>query len=787
MTSHQKQQKGKQKKQDDFFQKDIDMSKGEEFSLESILAEFGKGAAESAQDAETTADRQHLSVSDDKSKEMAYIPEPETIPHEKETPDGSTAAEDLVEPKKKIEDEQKSADGQAEISQEKTEPAEKTVFRKKKVLRFPGSFRQKAEEPEAILTAEQDISSPLGHRPEEEDTQAERVPLEEVMFQTVDAALEEQEDALLEESVPLGERLLSWRNQLKKKISDARRRFTEHRQAVWQKPEEEDKGAPEEPEEDLEFAAREEKRRCKRLRHQMLLSAVPVLAAAVLTALDTWQPQFLPALWHESVLLRCGVMSGLLLLAVLASGQVWNRAWRDLRQHRIGCESAAMLAVLAVLGDCAYGAATQQLQHLPLTAPVAVLVWLCLLGQMLTASMHRDIYRLTNLGGCPPYAVTVTAAGTCKQRGRIRGFYRSSRQEDPSRRWQYRLVPLLLAICTILSGAVCLRDGRGREFLPTWSAILTASLPFSLPLTASLPLCNLNRRLCRHGCAVAGYEGAARAGSSRRIVLTDSDIFPQGTVSLNGLKLYGEEIGKVASYAATVTRAARSQLDPIFDQLLTAEGGSYETIQDLHYYEEGGVEGTIHGETVTMGSAYCMKKLHISLPRELKVKTGVFLAVDGQLIAIFAIKYQPSRNAEWALRALRRSRIEPVLASCGANITPGLLRRKFGVDTKPVYPDISTRLALTDLGREKAHRADAVIYREGLMPFVETVTGSRRCKRVIGAGTVLCWLASLCGVLLSYYLTGSAAYQALNGGAVLVFQLLWLLPVWLLASLIKYE
>lgn len=54
------------------------------------------------------------------------------------------------------------------------------------------------------------------------------------------------------------------------------------------------------------------------------------------------------------------------------------------------------------------------------------------------------------------------------------------------------------------------------------------------------------------------------------MVVTDDDLFPPGTVSLNGLKLYGEEIGKVVSYAATAAQAAGSQLTPLFDQLLPA-------------------------------------------------------------------------------------------------------------------------------------------------------------------------------------------------------------------------
>jgi hypothetical protein len=98
---------------------------------------------------------------------------------------------------------------------------------------------------------------------------------------------------------------------------------------------------------------------------------------------------------------------------------------------------------------------------------------------------------------------------------------------------------------------------------------------------------------------------------------------------------------------------------------------------------------------------------------------------------------------------------------------------------------VSTRLALSNLSREQAPRANAILYREGLMAFAETVIGSRRCCRAVRRSTVLCWLGSLCGLLLSYYLTGIAAYGALEAGYLLVFTLLWLLPTVLLGDLTR--
>ena len=113
------------------------------------------------------------------------------------------------------------------------------------------------------------------------------------------------------------------------------------------------------------------------------------------------------------------------------------------------------------------------------------------------------------------------------------------------------------------------------------------------------------------------------------------------------------------------------------------------------------------------------------------------------------------------------------------------IKKRFGVDARPVYPDVSTRLALSNLSGKTVEQANAVLYREGLMPFAEVVIGSRRCCRAVRRSTVLCWLGSLCGLLLGYYLTGVAAYSALSAGFVLLFTLLWLLPAVLLADLTR--
>ena len=187
-----------------------------------------------------------------------------------------------------------------------------------------------------------------------------------------------------------------------------------------------------------------------------------------------------------------------------------------------------------------------------------------------------------------------------------------------------------------------------------------------------------------------------------------------------------------------------------------------------------------------MGSAYFMKKRHVALPHDLKLQTGLFLSVDGVLTAVFAVKYQPSRNAEWALRAMRRCHITPVLAVRSSNVTPGLIKRKFGVDAKVVYPDVSTRLALAQLAAQQGETPNVIVCREGLLPLAESVVGSRRMVRAVRTATVLSYIGALCGVLLAYYLTSVGNFAVLTPLAMVVFLLLWLLPTLLIAGLVRY-
>ena len=204
-------------------------------------------------------------------------------------------------------------------------------------------------------------------------------------------------------------------------------------------------------------------------------------------------------------------------------------------------------------------------------------------------------------------------------------------------------------------------------------------------------------------------------------------------------------------------------------------------MDDFSFYEEGGWSGVVKGESVLMGSASFMRKMNIKLPADAPLRTGVFLAVDKELAAVFAVKYSPSENVDFALKMMQRSRIQPILASRDPNITPALIKRKFSRSVRMEYPSLSERIALSEAEKDR-DLPRALLFREGLLPYAETVAGSLRLCKAVRRAAAISLLGGWAGTLLTFYLTSLGAYELLTPLALEAFLLLWTLPVLLMAD-----
>lgn len=592
------------------------------------------------------------------------------------------------------------------------------------------------------------------------------VTLEDMVGSTVDAVMEEASEPLLP---PRRRGLFS-------------RRPLEETEQLYGPPEPEPEPEPEPigPEPELFQKAASCRTEFHRRRRLLPAAAVVSLAPTLLLVLERYGVAV--SGWSGEPRRQTIVLLACLAVTALLCRHVFFKAAKLLVRGRCTGELLIALSALVSAADCACRLAeNRRTETMPYAAVSCLALTFALWGCAREGAGMYDTFRSASLDDEPPYLVTDTPQGACKQRGSVPGFYTAAMGDNGAVMWQAAFLPLVLAASVVFAGLSSLGQGRGDDFFLNWSAILAAGATFALPLGWGLAYGNLARHLQKAGCAVAGWSGAERISRRKKMILTDADLFPPGTIQLGGVKVFGEVLSVAVSHAASMARAAGSGLERLFDELLRSELGSYEEVSGFAFYEEGGWSGTICGESILMGTASFMRKMDVRLPGDINLKTGLFLSVDRHLIAVFAVKYNASENVDFALRMMARSRVAPILAARDPNIVPELLRRKFHKGVKVEFPDLTARVALSEAEKDRG-LPRALIFREGLLPYAETVVGSRRMCKAVRRCMAFSLLGSAVGTLLAFYLVFLGQYALLTPLALELFLLLWTLPVLLMVD-----
>lgn len=515
-----------------------------------------------------------------------------------------------------------------------------------------------------------------------------------------------------------------------------------------------------------------------------LLAAAALFQLAVPASGFYWLPPL------DGYQIQVWISAGLLGLGTLLSLDVLWAGLRRALRGRVGMDTLAALSVLFTLADALTLSLSQDREgQLPYAAAALAGLFFLLHGSYHKRCGLRLSCR-TAASPAEPYILTLDEGKWngrdtyCKWSGVPNGFGSQVQMDDGAQRIYRVVCPLLLLACLLFSLLASYGLDKPQHLLWCLSATFTASAAFGGALVYGRPFHKLARRLASSGAALAGWPGTAQSGKGDRILLTDGDLFPPGYVELNGIKVFGDwSIERVVGYTATLIRDSGSGLTKLFHDLLRAQGSIFRKAEHLCCYEGGGLSATIRGDQVLVGSAAFMKLMEVELPQGLHVKNAVFCAIEGELAGIFALNYTLPDMVFPSLEALMREKVGPVLATRDFNLIPAMLHQRFKLAAdKMDFPPVERRRELSDPDQPHSSTITAVLCREGLLPYGESVVAAKRLRWSTRFGAVLTCLGSCVGVLLAYYLTSVDAYGSLSPLNLLVFLLFWLAPVWFLTS-----
>ena len=497
----------------------------------------------------------------------------------------------------------------------------------------------------------------------------------------------------------------------------------------------------------------------------------------------------LALLWAPWVLVQCGVqvpffgesLDNAALCVLLAQAvvsilcwPVYRAALGGLREGAWTIYATALLCTLVTLLDeMTMLLLPERSDAAPLGGVAAAVAVFALWGLTLWHRGMAETFRTAAMGE-PNWLADLCGGGVARGAGGREGFCTRAVMEDTSAQWQRLLLPVLAAASLVFAVLSSVGQERGQDLFWCWSAILCAASSLVFPMSFCVSYGRLAPRLARGGAVLAGQYGAMVLASSRRLVVTDADLFPPGSVSLGGLKLYGEERNRAISYTATLLVQQGGLLGRLFEDICQRDRIGYQSLEHFHIHDEGGLSGMIRGETVLVGPPVFMRHKAVRLPGKISARS-VCLAVDGELTAVFALKYTAADTVDGALRSLRRGGFQLTLAVRDGAVTPKLLKELFGSDFGAAVPELSERLSLSDPERE-AEGPNGLLYREGLPPLASLAAGSRRLCQTVRAGNLLSIAGSVSGVLLGFYLTFTGSYSVLTPLLLLTYLLLWVAP-----------
>ncbi len=494
-------------------------------------------------------------------------------------------------------------------------------------------------------------------------------------------------------------------------------------------------------------------------------------------------------IFKTNTLIYSGVMLILLLLVMLCGVPVIITGIADFIRLEPGGESLVTLACLASVADSLYTIITGTAEcGTPLSAAAAFVMSFALCGARMVRNSYRTTFKCA-MASAEPYTITIrkdlAENGTLlvKTQGDTYGFVKRAEEADAAE-YAYTYAAPILIIAAVIMALICTRSGGAASFLHSFSAMMICAASFTALLAGSLPFSKITKYLSKCGAVLAGYSGADEISESIGVIVTDQDIFPDGNLSLNGIKIYSEASNdKVIAYTASAIAESKSGLTKIFLKLLKGIHKPLLPVENFDCYDGGGIGCEIFGDSVYVGSSGFMNLMGVRIPTNISIKNAVFTSINGELAGVFAVNYVPTNSVQNALLSLLGSKIMTVFAVRDFNITPLMLQQKFKIPTDGIeFLNAGDRYKLSADINKKEEFPPAILFREGLGPLAETVCGGIRYKMAVKRNTAISIIGAAMGELLMFYLCASGAFVSVSVINILIYMFMWLVPVMLVSG-----
>ena len=313
------------------------------------------------------------------------------------------------------------------------------------------------------------------------------------------------------------------------------------------------------------------------------------------------------------------------------------------------------------------------------------------------------------------------------------------------------------------------------------ASILCLAAPLAGTLLAALPARLMQRSAAQVGAVVPGWRDIRQLGRINVIQVTARDLFPQGCVTLAGIKpIKNAPIDLAIVYAASIMAEACPTLRDVFLNML-GDRSMIAKVDDREAVYGKGYIGWVNKRRVLVGNRSLMQDYGVKLPsleyeqhQTVNQRRMIYLAVSGKLFAMFQVAYQRDPDTAAVLDSLRHSGLSLIVDCDDFNCDTALLEAAYSLPAGAVkvlntaeHELMNPATAwLPESDGNMLHLGSFASFVGGLEAAAGAAEGERKSAVVVTASVLI---SCVLGVLLT--LTGGLATLPLP--ALVLYQAAW--------------
>ena len=362
-------------------------------------------------------------------------------------------------------------------------------------------------------------------------------------------------------------------------------------------------------------------------------------------------------------------------------------------------------------------------------------------------------------------------------------FVEQSLSERASERRARKVARVLLA-AAVLSGAAFLLFGGGINCaVAAAAAVLCMGAPLSSVLVPGLAALRLQRAAAAVGAVVPGWAAIEELGGIDTIELDADDLFTADSVTLEDIRIFkGGRIDRAILYAASVLNESCDTLRGLFRQIIEDRTDILFPVKDLEQHTGLGFSAWCDNNRILIGTRRYMEQEGVTLPEQdyedSHSKNGelqiLYLAVSGNLHAMFVLRYVGGRNVARSLASLQKENIRLLVTSKDPSLTARHITETYHLPEGMVTVlDGDQCQAIEAADAAPAKPKCCLYHHRGFASLTGGVQAADQAQNAETSATTV-QLVSVCfSVFIAVLLTYAGSIWQLSIATVLMYQAAW--------------